>query len=188
MIKVNLLRDHAVPTRHISVTPKASPMGWILLAALALVLAGVGGARYYLNQQVAGLTVNRDRLAVENTRLQDLRKQIDRYEKMRHERQSRIDIIGQLKENQTGPVTLMSHVIRSIPAGALLWLTNFEQKGERVRITGFTARGETIPDFMSNLSTTGYFKSVDLELYEDQQKEAAKFTLVCISASKAFTE
>jgi len=188
MIKVNLLRDHTVPTRHIAVAPTTSPLGWIMLAVLALVLACLWGTWFYLHNQVAELTVSRDRLTVENTRLQGLRKQIDQFEKMKLERQSRIEIIKQLKSNQTGPVLLLNHVIHCIPASAVLWLTALDQKGDQIRITGFTARGETIPDFMSNLSATGFFKTVDLELYEDQQKEAAKFTLVCVNARKTRTE
>ncbi len=188
MIKVNLVRDQTIKTRHIVAAPKASPLGWMMLAALVIVFASLGGSWYYLQKQISELTVKRDRLAVENRRLQELRKQIDQYDKLRRERQNRIDVINQLKENQTGPVMLLNSVIRSIPVGAVLWLTSIEQKGTQVRIIGFTERGETIPDFLSNLSATGYFKTVDLELYEDQQKEAAKFTLVCVSAPKKSTE
>jgi Tfp pilus assembly protein PilN len=188
MIKVNLLRDHTVATRHIAVTPTASPLGWMMLGVLAVVLAGLWGTWSYLHRQVVELSATRDRLGVENNRLQGLRKQIDRFEAMKREHQSRIDILRQLKGNQTGPVLLLNHVIHSIPAGAVLWLTSLDQQGDKVRITGFTARGETIPDFMSNLSGSDLFKTVDLELYEDQQKDAAKFTLVCVSARKAPTE
>lgn len=188
MIKVNLLRDQTVKTRHKAVAPATSPLGWMLLAAMVLVLAGLGGAWYFLKSQVAELTSTRTRLAAENTRLQGLRKQIDQFDKLKRERQGRIDLINQLKSNQTGPVMLLNSVIRSIPTGAVLWLTSIEQKGSQVRITGFTQRGETIPDLLSNLAATGYFKTVDLELYEDQQKEAAKFTLVCVSAPRKSTE
>jgi Tfp pilus assembly protein PilN len=147
-----------------------------------------GGGWYYLHSQIGNLTGSRDKLRVENTRLQELRKQIDEYEKMKRERQSRIDIIEQLKVNQTGPVLLLNHVIQSIPTNAALWLTSLDQKGDQIRISGFTLRGESIPDFMSNLSATGFFRTVDLELYEDQLKEAAKFTLLCVSERKTRTE
>jgi type IV pilus assembly protein PilN len=188
MIKVNLLKDHTVPTRHITVAPTTSPMGWLMLAAMALVLVGVGGTWYFLNQQIRELSDTKTRLTAENDRLQGLKKQIDQYEKMKREREGRIEVIKQLKANQSGPVNLMNHVIHSIPVGAVLWLTSIDQKGSQVRITGFTQRGETIPDFMSNLSATGFFKSVDLELYEDQLKGAARFTLVCVGTSKTVAE
>jgi len=188
MIKVNLLRDQTVRSRKTVARPSASPLRLLMLAVLVLVGLGLGATWYYLHIQVGNLTSSRDRLRLESARLQQLRKQIDQSEKMKTERQSRIDIIEQLKANQTGPVLLLNHVIHSIPTSAALWLTGLEQKGDQVRITGFTARGETIPDFMSNLSATGFFKSVDLELYEDQQKDAARFALVCIAAPKTTPE
>ena len=51
----------------------------------------------------------------------------------------------------------LNAVIRSIPRGAVLWLSSIEQKGSQVRISGFTQRGENIPDLLSNLAATGYF-------------------------------
>lgn len=188
MIKVNLLRDQTVQTQRATIKPTALPAGVLMLAALALVGASLGATWFYLHKQIGELTVSRDRLSTENKRLQELRKQIDQFESMKRERQNRISIIEQLKTNQTGPVLLLNHVIHSIPASAVLWLTSVEQKGDQVRITGFTVRSENIPDFMSNLSATGFFKTVDLELYEDQQKDAAKFTLVCASARRVPTE
>lgn len=185
MIKVNLLREHTVRTRKTVVKPTTSPLGLIALAALLVLGLGLGATWYYLRSQITELTSSRNKLLVESNRLQELRKQIDYFEKMRRERQSRIDIIDQLKNNQTGPVLLLNHVLHSIPANTALWLTSLEQKGDQVRITGFTVSGETIPDFMSNLSTAGVFKTVDLELYEDQDKDAAKFTLLCVSDRKS---
>ena len=188
MIKVNLLKDQTTRTRKVVTPSAASPLGWWMLAVMLAVAAGLGATWYYLNRQVLELTAKRNELQVESTRLQELRKQIDQFEKMTAERQSRIDIIEQLKTNQTGPVLLMNHVIQSIPTSAAFWLTNLDQKGDQVRITGFTVRGEAVPDFMSNLAATGFFKSVDLELYEDQQKDAAKFILLCVSERRMFPE
>ncbi len=181
MIKVNLLKDQASRTRKIMVAPKATSLGLMFLAALAIVAVGLGATWYYLHTQIADLSASRDRLRVENLRLQGIKKQIDQFEKMKLERQSRIDIIEQLKANQKGPVLLLNHLIRCIPTSAALWLTSLEQKGDQIRIMGLTTRGETIPDFMSNLSATGIFRTVDLELYEDKDKDAAKFTLLCVT-------
>jgi Tfp pilus assembly protein PilN len=190
MIKVNLLRDKTVQARSsISIKPQASALGWMLLAVMAATGGGLWATRYFLQRELDSLSGTRTRLTLENTRLQGLRKQIDRYEKLKRESQGRIDVIEQLKINQTGPVLLMNHIIHSIPGASALWLTALDQKGDQLRITGFTVRGENIPDFMSNLSATGFFKTVDLELYEDQPKEtAAKFILVCVGTQKKRTE
>jgi Tfp pilus assembly protein PilN len=192
MIKVNLLRGQTAPKRGGPALPKKpfSRTPLLFLAAIALPLAGVAAYWYSLKGEVATLTTRRDQLRTQSRRLEDLKKQLAEFEKKKLERQNRIQVIEQLKENQTGPVLLLSHVIQSIPTDATLWLTNLDQKGERVQITGFTRRGESIPDFMSNLAGSGYFRTVDLELYEDQQrdKQAAKFVLVCTTNFKAPTE
>jgi Tfp pilus assembly protein PilN len=190
MIKVNLLRDKSVPTRRsVSIRPQGSSLSWMLLAVIIISCVVVWGTHFLLQRDVTRLSATRSRLNLENTRLQGLRKEIDRYEKLKQETQIRIDVIEQLKTNQTGPVILLNHLIRSIPGSAAVWLTALDQKGDQLRITGYTMQGETIPDFMSNLSATGYFKTVDLELYEDQEKDAAaKFILVCVGTQKKLTE
>jgi Tfp pilus assembly protein PilN len=101
--------------------------------------------------------------------------------------QGRIEVIEKLKEFQTGPVQLLNHVIQCIPRDGTLWLSILDQKGDRIQIKGSTLRNEAIPDFMTNLTTTGFFKSVDLESIEGD-KEASKFSLICVTTKKLPSE
>ncbi len=188
MIKVNLLRDQTVRSRVTVAVPVVSPIKLWALTALAAVAVVIGASWYFLHMQVGDLTRTRDRLKLEFARMQDLSKQIEQFQQLTQERQNRIDIIEQLQANQTGPVLLLNHIIHSIPTTAAVWLTSVEQKGDQVRIMGCTVRGEAIPDFMSTLAATGFFKTVDLELYEDTDKDPAKFTLICVSTRKTPTE
>ena len=102
-------------------------------------------------------------------------------------RKSRIDAIEKLKASQTGPVLLLNNIIQSIPRDGLLWLTSLTQNGENVKIVGSTQQTEILPDFISNLMTCGMFQSVDLEMIESQ-KEASKFSLICITGKKSEAE
>jgi Tfp pilus assembly protein PilN len=187
MIKVNLLREQTVHVHKTEVKSSNAVTALALLALFIVAAGGVGGWWYYIARETRTLTESRDKLRIENARLQGLRKQISEYEKLKRLGQSRIDVIEKLKEYQTGPVLLLNHVIQSIPRDSSMWLTLLDQKGDRIHITGYTLRNEAIPDFMSNLSATGFFKSVDLELLEDT-KEAARFSLICVGASKLSTE
>ncbi len=192
MIKVNLLRTLTAAKRSGPTLPK-KPLprtAWILPLVVLLPAAGIGVYWYVLGRQVDNLTTRRNELRIENQRLQDLKKQLAEFEAKKQERQSRIEVIERLRQNQTGPVLLLNHVIHSIPEKSVMWLTDLEQKGERVQITGYTVYGDSLPDFMSNLAATGFFRTVDLEIYEDQQKEkqAARFVLVCMTNLKAPTE
>jgi Tfp pilus assembly protein PilN len=183
MIKVNLISDHNVRTHRVSVNPAVSSIGLVYVVSLALTIALLVGFWYTLNRQISSLTASKDQLQAENLKLQEQRRKLLQFEKMKKERQTRIEVIEKLKEFQTGPVLLLNHVIRSIPQDSQLWLTGLDQKGERVNIAGYAARSEVLPDFMVNLSSDPIFKSVELELVQEE-REAARFSLVCMTANK----
>jgi Tfp pilus assembly protein PilN len=183
MIKVNLLRDQTARVRKTTVKPSVSSIGLMLAVIAVLAAAAMGAWWYTVSRQITTLTGERDRLRIENARLQALRKEINEYEKAKRLRETRIQVIENLKEFQTGPVRLLNNVLHSIPRDSNVWLTFLDQKGERIQITGYAHHSESIPDFMSSLATSGYFKTVDLETIEEE-KEAAKFSLVCVSAER----
>ncbi len=183
MIKVNLLRDQTLQVRKTSAKPTVSRMGLMFLAILLVTVGGMGFYWYSVSHQIQSLTQTRTRLRVENERLQNLKKEIETYQKLKVLKQSRIEVIEKLKEFQTGPVSLLNHVIQSMPTDSSLWLTLVEQKGDRIAIKGFTLRNEAVADLMSNLGTTGFFKSVDLETLESD-KDATRFSLICVCPRK----
>ncbi len=182
MIKVNLLRDQTARVRKTLAKPTVSSMGLICLAILLLAAGGMGTWFVFLKKQVAVQTEKRDKLRIEEARLKELEKEIQNYEEMKRLRQNKINVIETLKNNQTGPVLLLNHVIHSMPSSGNMWLTTLDQNADQIKVTGYTQRDELIPDFMVNLAATGFFKSVDLETIESQ-KEAFKFSLICMSKS-----
>jgi Tfp pilus assembly protein PilN len=187
MIKINLLKERKVRRQQIVPRQPVPRLGIALVALFLAFAAAMGSWWHKVNGEIDQLTAERSRLQIENDRLKSLREQINTYEKMKQLQQDRVNVMERLKENQTEPVSLMSLVIQSIPQNSALWLTTVDQKAERIQIKGYTARGEVIPDFMINLSATGFFKSVDLELLEEE-KETAKFSLLCLSNRKTVTK
>jgi Tfp pilus assembly protein PilN len=187
MIKVNLLRDQTARVRRTFTGPTISATGLIFFSIFLLAAAGMGTWCYYVKHQVTTGTEKRARLRIEEARLKSLQKEIEKYEKLKQMRQSRIDVIEKLKENQTGPVLLLNTVIQSVPQDGIMWLASLTQKDDRIKLVGYTQNTEVIPDFMSNLAASGYFKSVDLEQIESQ-KDASKFSLLCVSQKKTQAE
>ena len=188
MIKVNLLKDHTAHVRKSFATPKASRIGLIFLAIAVLSAGAMGFWTIRVQKQVQTGREEREKLRREEARLQALKKEIDKFEKLKQARQSRIGVIEQLKAAQTGPVLLLNNVLQSIPRDGALWLTSLTQQAERIKIIGFTQHTEVIPDFMTNLINCGMFQSVDLELIESQKDSSSKFSLVCISGKKTQAE
>jgi Tfp pilus assembly protein PilN len=187
MIRVNLLKDHGAHVRKPAAEPLGSRIGLALMALLILILSAMGTSWYYLGNQLRILKERCDTLRSENERLHQSRKQIDELEKLKRLRQGRIEVIEKLLDSQTGPVLLLNHLIRSMPRDATLWLTVLDQKADRVQIKGYARRCESIPDLMSNLSQSGYFRTVDLELIE-VEKNAARFSLICGTRRKTPAE
>lgn len=183
MIKVNLLKDQTVTKGKTFAKPTVSRTGLVFCAICVLVAVGMGVWTISVRHQTQAGIKKRNELRVIEARLQTLKKEIEQFEKLKVLRQNRIDIIEKLKENQKGPVLLLNSMIQSIPQKGMLWLTSVAQKVDQTRIQGYTQNPEVIPDLMSNLSATGIFQSVDLELIE-RQKEATKFSLICISITK----
>ncbi len=184
MIKVNLLRDQTAHVRKAALTvkPEVSRTGLIVFAIMGITMLSLGTYWYYLDGQIKRFTETRNTLKVENERLQALKKEVEKFERLKKLRQARIETIEKLKDSQTGPVLLLNNVIQSVPRSAL-WLTSVDQKGDRVQVVGYAFASETIPDFMTNLSRTGFFNSVDLESMEEE-KDATHFTLTCSTKNK----
>jgi len=189
MIKVNLLRDQTAHLRKptVAIKPEVSRTGLIVFAIMGVTLLSLGSYWYYLDGQIKRLTETRNTLKAENERLQALKKEVEKFERLKKLRQMRIETIEKLKDSQTGPVLLLNHVIQSVPRERALWLTSVDQRGDRVQVVGFAFASETIPDFMTNLSRSGFFNSVDLESMEEE-KDATHFSLTCATKKKVTTE
>jgi len=183
MIKINLIKARGTRTRKINLTPSVSSIGLVYAVVLVLALGSLFGYGWMIHRQVSSLTEKQTELKAEDAKLQEKRKKLTELENLKKTQQDRIAVIEKLKEAQTGPVLLMNHIIKSIPPNSQMWLSSLDQKGERVNIKGFAARSQVLPDFMVNLSAGALFKSVELELIQEE-KDAAKFSLICLTANQ----
>jgi type IV pilus assembly protein PilN len=187
MIKVNLLRDHTAHAHKAFAKPTVSRMGLILLVVFLL----AAGTLWYwtsdVNQQIADRTERRAQLRKDNEELKRLNAEIDKYTKLISQLNERTRAIDEIQHERSGPVLLLNAVIRSIPPSADLWLTSLTQKSESIKITGSTLQADAIPDLMNNLTASGFFSSVELELIE-RNNDHLTFSLFCASANKSQSE
>jgi Tfp pilus assembly protein PilN len=183
MIKVNLLRDHAVRKHKSFAKPTVSLMGLLCVAIFLLAAGAMARWTRQVNRQIDDGQIRRADLNKANDELKRLNAEIAKFTKLRSQLEERTKTIDKLKEEQSGPVSLLNVVIRSIPMNADLWLASLAQKSENIKITGYTSQAEIIPDLMNNLAASGIFASVDLELIE-RSNDISKFSILCTSAKK----
>ena len=114
-------------------------------------------------QQVSSLAANRERGRLER-QLAELKgpyEQVVQMEREKQELQEKLSVIRELEAKKFGPVRMLADLSDATPDK--LWLTDFSEKGGSIRLAGLGVDEQTVADFMRRLSTSPYFRNVDLE-------------------------
>ncbi|HEY2986865.1 MAG TPA: PilN domain-containing protein [Candidatus Binatia bacterium] len=100
-------------------------------------------------------------------------KEVRELEKTNAELTQKIKVIDDLRKKKIGPVRVMESLSEATPGR--LWLTEFKETSGTLSMTGMAVDNQTVADFLKGLSTSDYFK--DVELVETTQVEQDKVLL-----------
>lgn len=164
MIRINLL---GLPRERKAAAPAVSLEGAKFIS-MALGFVGVG---------LAALAIHYGMLAREGSRLErdiateeQLKKKLaavkaeyELFEQAKALYMRQIDIIENLKKQQTGPVEMLNTLADVVLSSGTVWLTSFDNKGDRVDIKGAAVSVNAVADFMTNLKKSGHFKNVEIK-------------------------
>jgi type IV pilus assembly protein PilN len=170
MIKINLL-GAARP----KVKAKAVPLETrlqIFLLILCLLAAGGWLALRYLTYKsdLQKIQTEIAKKEADKVRMAQLQKEIDQFERRKKLLQSRIDVIETLRKNQSGPFLLLDGLASTVNRTDSLWLTNLEQKGNKLTIEGMAGSVNSVANFITNLKRSGLFKDIEIkESYQDDK-------------------
>ncbi len=167
MIKINLL-PYRTSKKKETATQQFVLMGIIL--SVALVAVGI----------VYSVTIGKIRTTkTEITRLEDelqtLKKkigEIDNLKKLQAEVQKKLDILGQLRKEKTGPAIRLARL--SDIVSERMWLTRYSESGTAVNIAGVAYSEELIADFMRKIQASPEFVNVELQVSEQQEINGVK--------------
>src|SRR5262245_11845896 len=124
VIRVNLISE-----RKLAKKKTAFPIEQQVTAGCcAILVAGalVCGWRYWsLGREAARLTSDIEKAQKETNSLKSIIAQVEDFEQQKAELQQRVELIEQLRKEQTGPVHMLDEISRSLPP--LLWLTQLKQ-------------------------------------------------------------
>ena len=111
---------------------------------------------YRISSLEKDVTELRKEIQVLNTKA----KEVAELEAKRKEYEGKHKIIVDLNKKKVGPVGVMESLSATTPPS--LWLTGFRESGGSLTITGMAVDNQTVADFLRALSTSTYFKNVEL--------------------------
>ena len=162
MIQINLL-GRARPKAARQAVPLEATLQ-IVFFVLALVVAG--SILYYdwysMTQQAAEVRANIQRQTGEKARLEQLKTQVEQFEKQRAVLQQRINIIEELQRNRTGGQELLNALANTVTRTDTLWLTSLQRRGNVLTIQGSAGSINAVANFITQLRRSGYFDQVEI--------------------------
>jgi type IV pilus assembly protein PilN len=156
MIRINLLATERRGAKA-AATGLQAGQKMMVIGSLVLVLTAVGiGWRYWaLGQQQAEVVREIESARREESRLQEILKQVQEFEARRTMLESRVALIDELRKGQTAPVHMIDQVSRALPD--MTWLTSMQQTGYTVTMQGRCLSLTSLSDFVGNLEASRYF-------------------------------
>ena len=173
MIRVNLIGERKLAKKKIGFPIEQQ----VTTACCAILVAGalICGWRYWsLGREAARLTSDIEKAQKETNNLKVIIAQVEDFEQQKAELQQRVELIEQLRKEQTGPVHMLDEISRSLPP--LLWLTNLKQSpSNEVLIDGRSNTLTSISDFVGGLEQSGYFqRSIEIVSTSSDTSQAAE--------------
>ena len=189
MIRINLLgvakgkKTKGGGSPAVSVPTEAgSPIFKVLVVLLIAATLNVG-YWFKLNRQKQSLETQMQQAERKNRELSEVKAKYTERQRQAENYKHRVDVIDQLRANQSGPVNLLNMIGDTVNSTEAVWLNNMKDEGTSINIEGSALSVDAVANLITNLQKTGYFKSVEIkESYQDERvkdMQAFVFTLSC---------
>jgi Tfp pilus assembly protein PilN len=186
MIRINLLGQ----TR-----PKAARRPVDTGAAMPAVFLGAGALLgflfllYFYHSWQSRLNDENTRikqLTAEKTDLEQIKLQVQAFEKQKQVLQQRVGTIEQLQKDRTGGQELLDEVANTVSRAENLWLISMSKKGSDITLNGAAASINSVANFITALKRSGYFQKIEIkDAKQDDKNMAVQTFLFTIEAEIA---
>lgn len=159
MIKINLL-----PVR--AAKKKETAIQQFVIAGVAVVLVAVIVTALYFVKRVQVSAAKSD-ISAANNKINELKTKIGKLEELKtlkEQVKKKLDVLAQLRKNKTGPAQRLATLSDLAPEK--LWLINYSESGQDIKISGIAFTEELIAQFMKALEASSDFMSVELLVSE----------------------
>jgi Tfp pilus assembly protein PilN len=183
MIRINLLgRTRPKATR--TTVPLEATLQYVLLAIALLVSCGALYGHYLLlDRENTKIVAHIQKQMSEKARLEQLKVQVDNFEKQKAVLQQRIGVIEGLQRDRTGGQELLEAVANTVSRTDTLWLTSMERKGNSLTINGSAGSINAVANYITQLKRSGYFQTVEIkESHQDDSNKAVQIFVFTLTA------
>jgi Tfp pilus assembly protein PilN len=184
MIRINLLgRSRPKATR--AAVPIEATLQYVLGAIALLVSVGALYGHYLLlDRDNTKVVQHIQKQTGEKARLEQLKQQVDNFEKQRVVLQQRINVIENLNRNRTGGQELLEAIANTVSRTDTLWLTSVDRKGDGLTINGQAGSLNAVANYITQLKRSGYFQTVEIkESHQDEANKAVQIFMFTLTTS-----
>lgn len=174
MIKINLL-----PVR--AAKKKETAIQQLVVSGVVVVIIAVIVASLYVVKRVQ-IAATQDDIKTANSRITELKTKIGKLEELKtlkEQVKKKLDVLSQLRKNKLGPAQRLSTLSGLTPDQ--LWLTNYGESGQDVKISGIAFTEDLIAQYMKVLEASSDFMLVELVVSEQIEMAGTKLKKFDIS-------
>ena len=190
MIRINLLGQPKPKNKRAAASAAAvMEMGEVgspklkVILVLGLAAAVNVMAWYRLDKEKQHIATKMAAAEEENRKLADVKQRYLERQRQADSYKRRVDVIDQLRANQSGPTNLLNTIGDTINGTEAVWLNTMKDVGPNVDIEGMALSTDAVAALIQNLQKTGYFKNIEIkETFQDdtyKEMQAFQFTLTC---------
>jgi Tfp pilus assembly protein PilN len=173
MIRINLL-GRVRPKAARQAVPLEATLQVVFFAAALLVAFGVLYYNWHsTNQQIIEVRLHIQKQTGEKARLEQLKAQVDEFERQKVVLQQRINIIEELQRNRTGGQELLDALANTVVRTDTLWLTSLTRNGNGLTIIGSAGSINAVANFITQLEHSGYFNQIEIKESAQDTKNVA---------------
>jgi type IV pilus assembly protein PilN len=189
MIRINLLGQARPKAARRAVPLEATLQITLLVLALVAAVGFLFIHYYQMNREMSDLQTKIRTKQAEKARLENLKQQVENFDRQKAVLQQRIAVIEELQRNRTGGQELLDMVATTVTRTDELWLTSLSRKGNTLTFEGSAASINAVANFITQLKRSGYFQKVEIkESHQDEKSTAVQTFVFTLNAEFALPQ
>lgn len=173
MIRINLLGQARPKAARRPVDTGAALPTLFIGAGVMFGLLILGYLYYSWQRQLNEENTRIKQLQAQKADLEQIKLQVESFEKQKQVLQQRVQTIEQLQRDRTGGQELLDQIASTVSRTENLWLTSMVRKGNNLAIEGSSASVNGVANFITALKRSGYFQKVEIKESKQDEKNTA---------------